>query len=96
MREEVLYTISMDLYMAYDALDRDRCLEILVGYGVGRHDHFILSELWDWLWMVACAGGYYRATFKCFQGVTQGYPLPPTTFNMVVNAVVCQQFFWWQ
>ena len=38
--------------------------------------------------MVAKAGGYYRAAFKGARGVTQGYPLPPTIFNVVVDAVV--------
>ena len=35
MREEVLYVIFIDLHKAYGALDRDICLEILEGYGVG-------------------------------------------------------------
>ena len=38
--------------------------------------------------MVARAGGYYRLEFQSFRGVTQGYPLPPTIFSVVVNAVV--------
>ena len=35
MRQEVLYCIFLDLHKAYDALDRDRALEILQQYGVG-------------------------------------------------------------
>ena len=35
MREEVLYVIFLDLTKAYDALDRSRSLDILMGYGVG-------------------------------------------------------------
>ena len=35
MRQEVLYMIFLDLYKAYDALERSRCLEILERYGVG-------------------------------------------------------------
>ena len=35
MSEEVLCVISLYLHKAYDALDSDRCLEILEGYGVG-------------------------------------------------------------
>ena len=38
--------------------------------------------------MVARAGGYYMAAFKGAQGVTQGDLLPPTIFNVVVDAVV--------
>ena len=35
MRGEVLYTIILDLHKVYDALDRDRHLEILKSYRVG-------------------------------------------------------------
>ena len=37
--------------------------------------------------MVARVGGYYRPAFKGDQGVTQGDPISPTIFNMVVDAV---------
>ena len=39
--------------------------------------------------MVARAGGYYGTAFKGARGVTQGDPLSPTIFNVVVDAVVC-------
>ena len=38
--------------------------------------------------MVARAGGYYGTAFKGERGVTQGGPLSPTIFNVVVDAVV--------
>ena len=38
--------------------------------------------------MVARAGGYYRAAFKGYRGVTQGDMLSPTILNMAVDAVV--------
>ena len=38
--------------------------------------------------MVARMGGYYGEVFKGFGGVTQGDPLSPTIFNVVVDAVV--------
>ena len=39
--------------------------------------------------MVARSGGYYGGTFCEERGVTQGNPLPPTIFNVVVDTVVC-------
>ena len=33
-------------------------------------------------------GSYYRALLCGEQGVTQGYPLLPTIFNVVVDAVI--------
>ena len=59
MREEVLHIIFLDLYKAYDALDRSRCLEILEGYGVGTRFLHLLRRYWERLQMVARAGGYY-------------------------------------
>ena len=38
--------------------------------------------------MVSCTGGCYRAEFQGFLVVTQGDPLSPTIFNVVVYAVV--------
>ena len=38
--------------------------------------------------MVAWVGGYYGTAFKGNRGVTQGYPISPTIFNVVADAVV--------
>ena len=43
MSKEVLYTIFLDLHKLYDALDRDRCLEIMEGYSVGPQSCRILQ-----------------------------------------------------
>ena len=88
MREEVLYVIFLDLTKAYDALDRSRSLEILKVYGVGERVRRMLREYWEQKTMVARAGSYYGKGFKGGRGVTQGDPLSPTIFNVVVDAVV--------
>ena len=88
MREEVLYVIFLDLTKAYDDLDRSRSLEILKGYGVGERVRRLLREYWNKSMMVARAGGYYGTGFKVKRDVTQGDPLSPTIFNVVVDAVV--------
>ena len=88
MREEVLYVIFLDLTKAYDALDRSRTLEILKGYGVGDRVRRLLATYWERTTMVARAGRYYGKGFKGERGVTQGDPLSPTIFNVVVDAVV--------
>ena len=80
--------IFLDLTKAYDALDRSRSLEILKGYGLGDRVRRLLQEYWDRTMMVARAGGYYGKGVKGRRGVTQGDPLPPTIFNVVVDLVV--------
>ena len=48
----------------------------------------LLKNYWKRLTMVARAGGYYGTAFRGERGVTQGYSLSPTIFNVVVDAVV--------
>ena len=88
IREEVLYVIFLDLTKAYDALDRSKTLEILKGYGVGDWVRRLLATYWERTTMVARAGQYYGTGFKGERGVTQGDPLSPTIFNVVVDAVL--------
>ena len=58
------------------------------GYGVGPREFRILRTYWSRMRMVARSGGYYGAAFMSVLGVTQGDPLLPTIFNVVVNALV--------
>ena len=56
--EAVLYDIFLDLQKAYDALDRDRCLEIFVVYGLGPRALQLIQTHWGQIIMVNRSGGY--------------------------------------
>ena len=88
MREEVLYVIFLDLTKVYDALDWSRSLKILEEYGVRPQARQLLRAYWRKSTMVARAGGYFGTGFKGERGVTQGDPLSPTIFNVVVDTLV--------
>ena len=88
MREEVVYEVFLIICKSYDALNRDWCLEILMGYGVSPQIKKIIRHYWNHLSMVARSGCYYGTPFKGHQGVTQGGPLYLTIFNMVVDAMI--------
>ena len=88
MRETVLHVILINLSKAYDALDREQCLDILVGYGVGPRTIRILQIYWERLHMEENAGGNYGTAFQRHCRVTKGVPLSPTIFNVVVDAVI--------
>ena len=90
--EDVLYEVFLNPLKAYDALVREQCMDILVGYGVGPRMESILWHYWDHLSMVARAGRYYVTPFKGRLGVTHGYPIYPTIFNMVVCLVIRHWF----
>ena len=81
------------MHKAYDYLDRSRFLGILKGYGVGPRALHLLQSYWERLEMMAQAGGYYRSPLCGERGATQGNPLSPTIFNVVVDAVVCHWGF---
>ena len=48
----------------------------------------LLCCYWYVIDMVACTERYYGALFKGSRGVTQGYLLYPSIFDMVVDAVI--------
>ena len=88
LREEVLHDIFLDMHKAYDALDCGICLEILVVYGVGTLALRLLWRYWYHLVMVSRPGGYFGPPFKGQCSVTQGDPLSPMIFNVVVDTVL--------
>ena len=71
-------------------MDRERCLEILKGYGVGPNPNMLrlIKYFWDNAELVCRAMGRYGHIFKAYRGVTQGCPLSPKLFNIMVNAIV--------
>ena len=89
MREAVIFKVFLDIWKAYNTLDRERALDLLILYGVGLRTVQLLRTYWDQLTMVAKAGGYFVHPFKRYRGVTQVNPLYPTIFNLVVDAVIC-------
>ena len=83
-----LFGIFLDLRKAYDAMDRGRCLDILRDAGVGPKTIRILKAFWDKAELACRASGYYGRVFKAWRGATQGGPLSPTIFNLMVDAIV--------
>ena len=88
MRETVLYSIFLDMRKAYYALYRDRCLDILVRYGVGPRTLHIMRTYWVRLQMATKVGGNYGPVFQSHHRVNQGETLSPMIFNVVVDAVI--------
>ena len=58
------------IYVNSIALDRERCLEIIVAYGVRPRAERLLCHYWEGLTMVALSGRYYGTPFKGSRGVT--------------------------
>jgi len=88
IEQEALYETFIDLRKAYNAMDRERCLEILEGYGIGPNILRLIKRFWELAILVYRASGYYGKPFKAYRGVTQGSPFSPRMFNVMVDAVV--------
>ena len=87
---EVLSELFMDLWKAYDTLDRERDLELLAVYGVGPRTVQLLWTYWNRPTIMAKARGYFGHPSKGYRGVTQGDPLPPT--DSVLDSYEEQEF----
>jgi hypothetical protein len=88
LEQSTLFQAFLDLRKAYDALDRERALEIFEGYGMGPALCLILRNFWDQQMVVARQSGYLGDPFAADRGLTQGDVISPTLFNLVCNAVV--------
>mmetsp|Transcript_21821 Transcript_21821/g.47506 ORF Transcript_21821/g.47506 Transcript_21821/m.47506 type:complete len:265 (+) Transcript_21821:1172-1966(+) len=88
IKQHSLFMIFIDLKKACDAMDRGQCKEILVGYGIGPNMIRLIMYFWDNAVLVCRASGRYGQVFRANRGVTQGGPLSPKLFNIVVDAIV--------
>ena len=71
-------------------MDRKRCLQILEDRGVGPKIQRLIQTFWRLSLLVCKAGGCYGRPFLASRGVTQGGPLSPRIFNLMVDAVICE------
>ncbi len=88
LEQEPFYGVFLDLKNAFNAMDRESCLLILEGYGMGPNIVWLISNFWQDATMVCHASGNYGGPFRAGQGVTQGGPLSAKLFNILVDAVV--------
>ena len=63
-------------------------METLRGYGLGPKLQRLLQRYWDGQRVVSRSGKCYGCPFITGRGVTQGDPVSPTIFNIVVDEVV--------
>ncbi len=88
LEQTPFFGVFIDLRKAFDAMDRGRCLEILVLHGVGPKMLRLIRNFWDSATNVCQAKGNYGRPFKAGSSVTQGRPLLAKLFIIVVNAMV--------
>ncbi len=73
-----LYQIYIDLKKAYDVLDREQTLNILVAYGVKPKMLALQKHFWDMAQLVCRAGGNYGEPFSAKRALLRGVRSPLT------------------
>ncbi len=85
---ESFYGVFLDLRKAFDAMDQERCIMLLEGYGAGTWMIRLIRGYWRHAIMVCWAAGNYGTAFKAGRSVTQGGPLSTKLFNILVDTIV--------
>jgi hypothetical protein len=87
LEQAPFYGVFLDLKKAFDSMDRERCLLILEGYGVGPRMIRLIRIFWCNAVLVCRASGNYGSPFCAGRCVMQGGPLSTKLFNILVDAV---------
>jgi hypothetical protein len=82
------YGVFLDLWKAFDAMDWERCIMLLEGYGAGPRMIRLIGGYWPDAIMVCRAAENYSTAFKAGRSMTQGGPLSTKLFNILVDAIV--------
>jgi hypothetical protein len=88
LEQEPFYGVFLNLKKVFDAMDRERCLLILEGYGTGLNMVRLICNFWRDATMVCHASRNHGGPFRAGRGMTQGGPLSAKLFNILVDAVV--------
>ena len=82
------YRVFLDLKKAFDAMDWERCILILEGYGVRPNMIWLIHNFWHNAMLVCRASRNYGTPFQTGHSVTQGKPLSAKLFNILVDPFV--------
>ena len=88
LKQMPMWATFIDLRKAFDAMNRERLLEILEDRGVGSNLLRLIRVFWEMATFCCRAGGNHGRPFKAFRGVTQGGPLSPRLFNIMVDVII--------
>ena len=89
----LMYGGSIDLKKDFGAIYRGGCVRILRDHCVGEKALRLITTFWKEAVLVCQAGSNYGRAFKGLCGTTQGIPLSPWMFGIMVDAVV-REWLW--
>jgi hypothetical protein len=83
--------LFLDLKKAYDAVDRDRLIDVLASYGFGPNVLRFLRHVWDNAQVVLRQMHYYGPPIPSRRGIWQGSILSPLFLNILIDCALR----WW-
>ena len=86
--QDPLFLVFLDLWKAYDTVERDRLIITLEGYVAGPRMCGILEKFWECQQVVLSHKGFHRPAFPATRGTTQGGLVSSTMFNVVVDNII--------
>ena len=69
-----LFQLFLDIRKTCDSLDRERCIEVLSGYGVGLNLARLLKSYWERQRIAPKTGKFLGDCFWTGRSLTQRYP----------------------
>ena len=89
VEQDTLLLVFLDLWNAYNTVDRGLPPEMLEEDGTGPQMCRLLEVFWDQKEAVTCQNRYHGLNFRANRGINQGGIISPTLFNLIVeNAVM--------
>ena len=86
--QKPLFQVFLDICKVYASLVRVRQIKVLRGYGMRTNLARLLKSYWDCQSIVPKTGEFLGKEFRIGRRLTQGDPVSPIIFNIVVDAVV--------
>ena len=85
---DTLFQVFLDIHRTYNSLDRERCLEVLNGYGMRPNLTRLLKPYWERQRIAPKDSKFLGKEFRTGRGLTKGESASPMIFNIVVDAVL--------
>ena len=86
--QDPLFLVFLDLWNAYNNVDRERLIITLEGYGSGPHMCSLLETFWECQQVVLRQNGFHGPAFPATRGTMQGGIFSPTLFNVLVDNII--------
>lgn len=87
------YQVLLDLSKAFYKVSHSKLYLLMKQYVIGDNTRVLIEQFWNMQQAALKQWGYFDNIFSLQRGVTQGYVICPTLFNLVIDMVVHHIFY---